>query len=66
MMYPKALLFSDTLIASKILATSIPREQKELCRSVRNFDDGVWEANRDHIAEEASYYKFKNGKEKLR
>jgi len=66
MMYHKALLFKDELIADKILRTEVPREQKELGRSVRGFDHKIWEANRDRIVEEASYYKFTNGKDKLK
>lgn len=63
MMHQKALLFSDTEIAAQILKTASPKEQKALGRKVRNFTQNVWEANRERIVEDASYFKFKYGKD---
>ncbi|KAE9376870.1 DUF1768-domain-containing protein [Stipitochalara longipes BDJ] len=63
MMYQKALLFSDHEIAVQILATTVPKEQKALGRRVSNFTQEVWEANRERIVEEGSYFKFKYGKD---
>lgn len=62
MMYHKALLFSDTVVASKILATVNPRTIKSLGRKVKPFSEETWLANRERIVEDASYFKFKNGK----
>ncbi|KAH7330109.1 hypothetical protein BKA65DRAFT_508520 [Rhexocercosporidium sp. MPI-PUGE-AT-0058] len=61
MMHQKAILFSDTEVALKILASTSPKEQKSLGRQVSNFDDKVWKENRERIVEEASYWKFKVG-----
>ncbi|KAI5845273.1 hypothetical protein DFP73DRAFT_477018 [Morchella snyderi] len=58
MMHQKALLFNDPAIAAEILATTDPRLQRSLGRSVKDFDEGVWVANRSRIVEEGSYYKF--------
>ncbi|KAK0104695.1 hypothetical protein ONS95_004968 [Cadophora gregata] len=63
MMHQKAILFSDTEVALKILASQSPKEQKSLGRQVSNFDDRIWEENRERIVEEASYWKFKTGKD---
>jgi len=63
MMHQKAVLFSDSEIAAKILQTSSPKEQKALGRQVKNFTQEVWEANRERIVEEGSYFKFKYGKD---
>ncbi|PMD48603.1 hypothetical protein L207DRAFT_505637 [Hyaloscypha variabilis F] len=59
MMHQKALLFSDHEIAAKILKTTVPKEQKALGRLVSNFSQEIWEANRERIVEEGSYFKFK-------
>lgn len=63
MMHQKALLFSDHEIAAKILKTTVPKEQKALGRLVSNFSQEIWEANRERIVEEGSYFKFKYGKD---
>ena len=42
MMWNKAMMFGDTEIADKILATDDPREQKKLGRKVQGFDDKIW------------------------
>lgn len=47
--YAKAMLFDDLDIASKIMASSFPREQKRLGRAVRGFDAGRWEGCRESI-----------------
>lgn len=63
MMHQKALLFSDHEIAAKILQTTVPKEQKALGRLVSNFTQERWEANRERIVEEGSYFKFKFGRD---
>jgi ribA/ribD-fused uncharacterized protein len=62
MMYHKALLFSDTSTASEILFTSDAKTIKALGRKVHPWDEAKWLANRERIVQEASYFKFKNGK----
>ena len=44
MMYRKALLFYDNDTAERIMLTSHPRDQKELGRSVKNFDKNQWDS----------------------
>ncbi|SEK85896.1 protein of unknown function [Paenibacillus sp. OK003] len=44
MMYQKALLFGDQIIADKILKASSVSVQKKLGRQVAGFDQAVWEA----------------------
>jgi ribA/ribD-fused uncharacterized protein len=58
MMYRKALLFKDHEIAKKILATSNPREQKELGRLVKNYDEKKWLAMREIIVTDGNLFKF--------
>jgi len=43
MMAEKARLFNDHATLRKIMATTSPREQKDLGREVKNFDKGKWE-----------------------
>lgn len=58
MMYSKAILFEDNLIASQILETKEPRIQKELGRRVKNFDLDVWNKNAKTIVYKGNYAKF--------
>ncbi|KVK86641.1 NADAR family protein [Burkholderia sp. MSMB1498] len=48
-MYAKALLFDDHATAAAILASTSPREQKRLGRSVNGFDDARWVQVRESI-----------------
>lgn len=59
MMYQKAILFSDLTIASAILLTDNPKEQKDLGRVVSNYDDAVWSSRRVDIMVDGLYEKFK-------
>jgi len=63
MMHQKAILFSDSEVATQILGTTSPKEQKALGRQVRNFTQEVWAANRERIVEDGNYFKFKYGKD---
>lgn len=42
MMYQKACVFGDLETAVKVLESTNPKEQKSLGRSVKGFNDGVW------------------------
>jgi ribA/ribD-fused uncharacterized protein len=42
-MYFKAITFDDYETANKIIAAQTPKEQKELGRQVKNFNQGVWD-----------------------
>ena len=61
-MYQKAVLFQDVCTARKILSERHPCKIKHLGRSVKNFDDNVWDTNKRQIAEEGNYAKFKQNK----
>lgn len=58
MMVQKALLFSDASTASLMLATTDPAQHKALGRVVENFDEEVWDANKERIVEEENWWKF--------
>ncbi|KUJ08019.1 DUF1768-domain-containing protein [Mollisia scopiformis] len=61
MMHRKALLFSDPTIAAQILTTTSPKAQKALGRKVKNFEQKVWEEERERIVEEGTWLKFRYG-----
>jgi len=58
MFYHKALLFNDLDSVKLIMLTNIPREQKELGRKVKNFNEDIWIEYREKIVFLASFYKF--------
>ncbi|XP_046361669.1 N-glycosidase Npun_R5314-like [Haliotis rufescens] len=58
MMYQKAVLFDDKEIATEVLKSEDPKEQKSLGRKVKNWDDEKWNKNCHRIVEEANEAKF--------
>jgi ribA/ribD-fused uncharacterized protein len=58
MMYRKAMLFGDAATAERILEVRHPGEAKALGRTVRGFDEAVWERARFEIVVAASLAKF--------
>lgn len=58
MMYYKAILFNDDEAADKVMKTTSPREQKALGRSVKNFNQTVWESKREDIMFDILFAKF--------
>ncbi len=58
MMFQKAILFNDYVIADKIVETTNQRKQKELGRQVANFNEEIWTENCRRIVYEANKYKF--------
>jgi predicted NAD-dependent protein-ADP-ribosyltransferase YbiA (DUF1768 family) len=58
MMHQKAILFGDTASAARILKTDSPRKAKTLGRAVKDFDENVWNANREQIVREGNICKF--------
>lgn len=58
MMYRKAMLFGDQVIARQILATDDPAEHQRLGRLVKGFKDSVWNENRVPIVTEGSIAKY--------
>lgn len=70
MMLQKALLFSDIEIARKILGSTSTGKKamiqvKGLGRKVKNFDEAVWNKNRERIVLEGTVHKFRQNKEIL-
>lgn len=49
MMYYKAKMFRDYEIADRILRSRNPKDQKQLGREVRNFDENHWNNNREEV-----------------
>ena len=52
-MYEKALLFGDHGAAERITHVAMPADAKALGRSVKGFDEKVWELHRESIVESA-------------
>lgn len=62
MMYSKAILFNDKDIANKILVTNNPKIMKQLGRQIKNFNDIVWNKNRESIVYKGNVAKFSQNK----
>lgn len=58
MMYQKAMIFGDTEIAEKILASNSPSEVKSYGRKVRNYNDTVWNGLRQIVVYDGLMAKF--------
>jgi ribA/ribD-fused uncharacterized protein len=58
MMAQKAKTFEDFETQEKIMLTPVPKEQKVLGRSVKNFDEDKWNAIADEIVYQANLAKF--------
>jgi hypothetical protein len=58
MMASKASVFSDGGTLAQILASTSPKEQKELGRKVGNFDAGTWNTVALRIVTLMNHYKF--------
>lgn len=58
MMAQKAVLFGDNESYTKIISTPDPRRCKSLGRKVKNFDEVIWEDNRERIVYEGNFMKF--------
>ncbi|OEO24332.1 hypothetical protein AX279_16810 [Pseudomonas sp. J237] len=58
MMYCKAKLFSDQVVADLVLKAQHPKDQKALGRRVANYDDRVWSQRRGGIVRHGAYAKF--------
>ena len=63
MMYEKARIFEDAEVAAKILKSSDPGRIKALGRSVRNYDDIIWNGVRQIIVYRGLLEKFRQNKE---
>ena len=67
-MSSKAVLFKDNGCEKKIMGTNNPNAQRSLGRKVKNFDEKMWDANKEQILYDGLYAKFSQDddlKEKL-
>ncbi|WP_280246964.1 NADAR family protein [Nocardia abscessus] len=58
MMWSKAMLFGDLVIAEQVLGAGHPREAKSLGRRITGFDETLWEIRRFEIVTAGSVAKF--------
>ena len=58
MMYQKALLFKDDVTATLILKCDNPRKIKALGRSIKGFDDKIWNEQKAKVAYAGNFHKF--------
>ena len=58
MMYNKALLFGDVVVADDIMQTTDPKRIKALGRKAKNFSEPVWVKHRQKIVYEGNKLKF--------
>lgn len=63
MMYQKAVLFQDTDIAEEILKTSDVGKVKALGRSVKNYEDVIWNGMRQVAVYQGLLEKFRQNEE---
>lgn len=63
MMYYKAKMFRDSDIANKILIARNPKEQKELGRKVKNFEENHWNKNKEEVMYRILLEKFSQNEE---
>lgn len=62
MMWHKAMYFSDSEVALKILSEKDPKEQKALGRLVKGYDDASWSKIRLGVVTDGNYLKFSQNK----
>ena len=62
MMAKKALLFNDKLVHDAIMKSKSAKDQKQLGRKVRGFDETVWSNHRLDIVTEGNWLKFSQNK----
>ncbi|GHA98311.1 hypothetical protein GCM10009069_21460 [Algimonas arctica] len=62
MMYKKATLFGDGMIAEKIVAAKHPSDHKRLGQQVRGFIQQDWDANKVEIVHAGNWAKFTQNK----
>jgi ribA/ribD-fused uncharacterized protein len=62
MMHVKALFFKDKETAKKIMQESRPAKQKELGRSVKNYNDNTWSKVRYELVKNGLKEKFNQNK----
>jgi ribA/ribD-fused uncharacterized protein len=63
MMVSKALLFNDQVSAEAILKEKQPSSQKSLGRSIKNFNEKIWDENKLNVVFLGNYLKFTSSDE---
>jgi len=58
MMHKKALLFNDYVIATEIMKTNSPKLHQELGRKIKDFDQTLWDSNKERIVYDANIARF--------
>lgn len=58
MMYEKAYIMGDTEAEDLILSSNSPKEQKEIGRRIRNFDQVLWDTVKFEVVVRGNYLKF--------
>lgn len=58
MMEQKALIFNDIKTAEQIMSTNDPRTQKALGRTIKNYDQAIWDALKYEIVKKGCRAKF--------
>lgn len=58
MMYQKAQLFGDHHMGYKIINSNDPREQKDFGRQVADYNEQIWQTNREKIVYNGNLLKF--------
>lgn len=66
MMHQKAVVFKDSAMEAKIMATSKPVEQKRFGRKVQNFDKDVWARKAQEAVKRANMAKFSQNEDLLK
>lgn len=63
MMYRKAVIFDDDATAAQILQAETPGAVKALGRTVKDFDEAIWQSHRFAVVTEGSIRKFTSNPE---
>lgn len=63
MMSAKAIIFKDEAALEKILVSSSPKEAKSLGRSVKNYDEKIWQERRYSVVLQNTIAKFEQNPE---
>ena len=58
MMYKKACLFDDQVVAQRILNEPSPQAQQQLGRTVNNFNRDLWDTNKLAVVWQGNFLKF--------
>jgi ribA/ribD-fused uncharacterized protein len=58
MMHQKAVLFQDSTVAKLIMKTTDPKKQKALGKTVKGFDNRIWDQVKNTVVLEGCFEKF--------